>query len=313
MFIAYLKQIRKKISHKLFVFLTMLNRFFFKRDSQEVYILTKKHTLFLARSLHKNLEVHGVKSKIFSNNRMKIFSNNICIVICPQEFKHLPPKNLLISYQLEQYVSNWFDKSYLSILKESRAVWDYSLKNIEYLLENGIEEKNISYVPVSVDIKYAELSNTLERDIDILFYGDIRSDRRKSILQSISEKYNIKIVSDLYGSDLVRILLRTKLVLNIHFYENALLETTRICEALSHGCDVLSEISSDIKYYPELLESNKVTFFQLNNLNDLISKLDKYFENERDCCHNSFVANSSYLSCSDYLEKAIAKDIYNFK
>lgn len=313
MFITYLKRLRKKISHRLFINLTRLNRLFFRSGSQEVYILTKKHTLFLAKSLHRNLEVNGVKSKIFSNNRMKIFSNNICIVICPQEFKYLPPNDLLISYQLEQYVSNWFDRSYLSILKESRAVWDYSLKNIEYLLENGIDEKKISYVPVSIDIKCAELSNTLERDIDILFYGDIRSDRRKNILQSISEKYNIKIISDLYGSDLVEVLLKTKLVLNIHFYENALLETTRICEALSHGCDVLSETSSDMKYYPELLESNKVTFFQLNDLNDLISKLDKYFENERDCCDNSLVENSAYLSCSEYLEKAIAKDIYNFK
>ncbi|QIC76832.1 hypothetical protein FSC17_10600 [Acinetobacter indicus] len=91
----------------------------------------------------------------------------------------MPPKHRLISFQLEQRVSEWFDEEYLNILNNSLFVWDYSLSNKKFL-----EEKNLSpeiyHIPLSINSNY--YSEPMLKEIDILFYGNPNSERRIFLL-----------------------------------------------------------------------------------------------------------------------------------
>ncbi len=79
----------------------------------------------------------------------------------------------------------------------------------------------------------------------MLFYGDLKNKRRQAFLKVLGEHFDVRAERGLYGQDLWRAMAQAKVVVNIHYYENALLESTRICECLSLGARVISEAATD--------------------------------------------------------------------
>ena len=69
--------------------------------------------------------------------------------------------------------------------------------------------------------------------------------RRKQLLAAIGERYQLRMVGNLFGPELHRAMASARVVVNLHYYEGALLETTRIHECLSLGVPVVSETSAD--------------------------------------------------------------------
>src|SRR5690606_30313185 len=65
--------------------------------------------------------------------------------------------------------------------------------------------------------------------------------------------------SEVFGDEMRREIKRARLVINLHYYENALLEMPRIQECISLGVPVVSEASQDQGDYPEI--QSAVRFF----------------------------------------------------
>ncbi len=210
--------------------------------SRTLHIVTTKHTEFLGEMIENSLA--GTRFTITRSTEMpRDFPHDLYIVAAPQIFDRLPPQYKRIVFQLEQSgVSHWFTPAYLRSLNSSLAIFDYSLENIDYLLKNGSAFKSIFHLP----IRPTELRREgKDRDIDVLFYGALGKSRRREILAELGKHHNVRIESNLFGEALADLLDRAKVVVNIHFYDGALLETTRIAQALSHGARVVSEVAED--------------------------------------------------------------------
>ena len=97
---------------------------------------------------------------------------------------------------------------------------------------------------------------------------------------------------------------RTRVVLNIHYYENGYLETFRVNEALAHGCAVVSEKTNSC-YYPE--KYNNLIHYGTN-----IKELDHLI---RTTGRLRNYTDISHLSNRSYVENAINSYIklYNIK
>ena len=208
-----------------------------------LHIVTSQHTEFIGQIVAAALAQTRLKVTLGTKMPRK-FDHDLYIVVSPQMFDRLPPADKTIMFQVEQVrASTWVDSSYLDRLRQSLAILDYSRDNIAALIDHGLPYKQIYYMPI-LPLQIASASNT-ERDIDVLFYGAIGSLRRGRYINALSERLNLRVESNLFGAELRNILDRTKVVVNVHFYENALLETTRISEALSHGAYVVSEEATD--------------------------------------------------------------------
>lgn len=260
--------------------------------------MTLPHTLYIANSLKVILENKGLNTAIEIKSRRKLFSHDFYIVICPQEFKYLPPPKKRISLQMEQCVSNWFDEKYIDILKDSIQVWDYSKRNINYLKQHHIAIDKIFYIPVSGIHNYRNFLEheygqplTQQKTTDFLFYGNVNSPRREKLLDSLSKHFSVKIENNLYGYEMLNAICNSKIVVNIHFYEDALLETTRIFECLSLGVKILSESSTDIEDYEYLNQSSQIAFFKISDVNDMLKQaeilLKQVNDKEDDCVKQS--------------------------
>ena len=71
---------------------------------------------------------------------------------------------------------------------------------------------------------------------------------------------------------------RAKVVLNIHFYDDALLETNKIFEALSFGTPVVSEIGSDQDEHTGL--TGVVDFTRLGEIGEMAEAIDRLLRDE---------------------------------
>ena len=76
------------------------------------------------------------------------------------------------------------------------------------------------------------------------------------------------MVSEVFGEALYQALSKARIVVNIHYYENALLETTRVFECLSLGLHVVSEKSSDQEQHKNL--TNIVDFVPVGDIDAMV-------------------------------------------
>lgn len=301
-------------------------------DTGTVRILATQHTLFVAHLIEKNLLDCGIKGHVSTAYSVEQDMGQMHIVVCPQMFKQLPRN--YIAFQMEQSVnSRWFTDEYFSRLNNAVAIFDYSLKNIEYLLDKGIPYQKLFYMPISSFPDYpAHLADNgyvlddQKGDIhaDVLFYGDPNCERRKAYLQELKKHFNVTVASEVFGDKLTRMVKNAKVVVNIHYYENALLETTRLYETISLGTPVVSESSSDIVEHEDL--QNVIDFCPIGDIPAMVEKIqnllsDKEYYNERKgkIKHFTNVDNKNnyylrrYLLSIDKLNFSQYKSIFSFE
>ncbi len=210
-----------------------------------VTILCTSHTLFVAELLKQQLEAWGLTVNSISDEEPQKYDNTLYLMICAQQFKRLPSRYLV--FQMEQSVSTrWFDARYMAILKKADAILDYSKANLAYLQQQGVPFEKLYYLPIS-NLPATAMPNlqAVAPVYDVVFYGDANSPRRQAFLEAISKRFKTLLVSEVFGEDLYHQLKQAKVLVNIHYYEGALLETTRIYEALSLGLTIVSEVSVD--------------------------------------------------------------------
>lgn len=236
-------------------------------------ILTTPHCLILAEQLKFLLAKTGFDCTITQdeNQLYSLSSTSIPLVISPQSYSKLPKK--FIAFQLEQKGSPWFTDEYLSLLNKAAFVLEYSEQNLDYLRNKGIPFKKLYYCPVfpnsfTLDGFYNKYGN---KEYDLVFYGAINK-RRKRILDFLSSKFKILILSEVYGVELYHQINRARILLNIHYYEDATLETTRLIEAKALGISVISESSCSATLDSQF--SDFVTFTRSDDIADLIAKIE---------------------------------------
>jgi len=242
-------------------------------------ILATKHTLFIAHLIASVLERFGYTVTIY-DQEPDYEVDDIYVVICPQMFVKLPPPEKRVLFQMEQSVSSrWFDQRYLEMLSKSLATLDYSQRHLVFLNEKGISYPDTFYVPIGFLPAYPDwlaghgcAVGEPEKEIDVLFYGDNTNPRRRRLLEIIGERFNTRIINDCFGVELQRAIRAARVVVNIHYYENALLESTRIFECLSLGARVVSEVGADQSDYRDL--EDIVTFVPVDDVDALVASIE---------------------------------------
>lgn len=209
---------------------------------QTLHIVGTPHVAFVMDAIQSALS--GTRLRVTTSTQMPLtFTHDLYLVVTPHRFNRLPPAERLIQMQMEQVrASAWVTSSYINRLRDSIAIFDYAIDNVSALVERGVPWKQIYFVPIR-PVKLARCTQT--QDIDVLFYGDISSPRRQRFLNALKKKFDVTIVSNTFGGELATLIERSKVVCNIHFYEDAILETTRIAESLSRGARVVSEEGFD--------------------------------------------------------------------
>ncbi len=152
----------------------------------------------------------------------------------------IEPEAILVN--LEVASSPWMTTAYLDLLRKHDTL-DYSLENVEWLRARGV---NAHWCPIRYHphLTRLTLKPEAERDIDILFYGGF-TPRRAKILAEVETwampRWRCKWIGHDQWDERDDAITRSKIVLNLHSYDNAPLEMARISYLLANGAFVISE------------------------------------------------------------------------
>lgn len=149
----------------------------------------------------------------------------------------------LIIFQLEQISPHLYNmnSNWLSILFEADEIWDYDIQNAKLLKDEGLLATKIIKFEFTKSLN--KIKQKSKKDIDVLFCGSL-NEKRLQILDALSGVCNLKIVNDVFSDELDDYISRSKIVLNIHYYDMDIQEQVRIFYLLSNACCVISEFNT---------------------------------------------------------------------
>ena len=285
------------------------------KEIKNMIILSSNYTLNCANNLNNYFKTLNIVSKLIINNKItyeilqEIKKENSYLFLLGinhiQNINNINlPKDKYIIYQIEQlnqtlYEYNKLSEEVIYLMKDCYSLFDYSNKNLEYYPED-LRERVLLLEPL-IELEEElekELEEELEKELDILFIGSI-NERRQAILDKLHEYsidnrlyYNIKIVSTVFGKELSNLIKNSKLVINLHYFDNALLEIFRIHDLLSFSCKILSEIPGTEEEMKLVEKYDKViNFFPI--IQDDFSNIDEMFK----------IITNSLDSKIDFVEK----------
>lgn len=165
------------------------------------------------------------------------------------------PEEVII-YNLEQITpgSPWLTKQYLNLLggafgttslrKGNRTfeLWDYSLLNIDALSKLGIRAKHcpLGYAPVLTQIE-----SVPNPSIDVLHYGSLNNRREYILRQLESRGILVHRAFNEYGISRDALIARSKIILNVHYYNSKVFEMVRCSYLMSNRKCIVSETGND--------------------------------------------------------------------
>lgn len=212
-----------------------------------------------------------------------------------------------IVYNFEQFdtKSDWFSSDYVSLLK-SKPYWDYSTANIA-AMRKAYPEAQATHVPFAyapvLDYSYVrrDVFRVKRKDIDVLFFGSMNDRRAKVISQLTSMGLNVQAVFGVYGPELSVLIHRSKLVLNMHYYDSSVFEAVRVIPLLASRVAVVSEKSVDDDDYKYLDQTSGILVTDYDKLAFVCKQLVENAD-DRECLSDTGYANVKLKTMVQSLE-----------
>lgn len=158
-----------------------------------------------------------------------------------------------IIFNVENSASVFMTDAYLRLLRKF-VVWDFSESNAAYISELLV--RPIHYLKMFYVDGLSRIAPAEEPDIDVLFYGSF-NERRSRVIEALRGRgLRVEAVFRVFGSDLDGLIARSKVILNVHFYESGRLELIRIGYLLANARAVVSELNEG-----ELLDADLADAF----------------------------------------------------
>ena len=209
--------------------------------------------------------------------------NEIYIILFPHTLKNFPDVNKYIIYQLEQYKqSKWITNEYKKKIENSIFTWEYSFENY-----NNFEpeyKKKLFYFPVPILNIFHE-NKKVSYKYDLIFVG-APNKRRTDIIRQLKKKYKVLFLTKTFNNELYDKMEEAKIILNLHYYKNAILETTRINEGLFNNKLIISEEPDEYDIFNKKTYEKNIIFIEeikddLSNIDELYKIIDYYLDDEK--------------------------------
>lgn len=209
-------------------------------------LLLTPHNHYITHTLHHLLNSIGKRVTIVNDLQPKDNDDPTTLYIITFCQRVDPMPKHYIVYQLEQMHHDKYknNTSYKTKLLNAVQCWEYNAHNTSFYTTPSsplwlpVPIANIPAVFPSEPVKQ-------QQPIDVLFYGSVNNRRYRILkrLHSILQPrgIHVKLIRGFYGESLCPFIRRSRVVLNLGFYEDTLLATYRINEILAHNRIVVSE------------------------------------------------------------------------
>tara|TARA_B100000886_G_scaffold287565_1_gene212281 strand:+ start:619 stop:3558 length:2940 start_codon:yes stop_codon:yes gene_type:complete len=240
----------------------------YNTQSKYLIILYNKIIINIANNIAKCIKKYGIFHDIemidlqsWNTKPYTIQDNYYFFIFLPHLVTKEVPYTRSFIYLLEQNLNGELNNVYTDELSKNKIfkkliqtsiLFDYSQTNIDIWNKQSLIQirKKIVLLPPPLPECIDFVQHINDDYYDILFFG-LLNERRKHILKHISKTFKIKVINyTKWGEELIHEIKKSKIVLNIHYYDNAILEKIRINEVIPYA-RIVSEMpcNDDISSY----------------------------------------------------------------
>jgi hypothetical protein len=271
----------------------MINDLINNENIKTIYIISTNYTILFAQKLRDYLKTFEIRCVIYTNiydslivkaeKDKKLYLLFVgTITLINENITYLPPNKYII-YQIEQlnqnkYYYNNLSQNMINLMLTSYAIYDYSIVNLDYYPEfmRTIVKIVIPYIPYNLE-NFENFESGLREDNKkyILFIGTLNT-RRTNILNNLKNHivsqnldYNLLIFQKLFNNELKELLKTCSYVLNLHYYDYAILEVFRFEDVIPYNVKILSEEPGN------KTEDYLINIYQKNNFVDFFPIIEE--------------------------------------
>jgi hypothetical protein len=181
-------------------------------------------------------------------------------LLSSHEIQLLPTSTIVYNLEQIEASSSWCSSGYLDLLKRGN-VWDYSRRNIATLGKLG-GAGQVKHVPIGYVPEMTRVTESPVEDIDVLFYGSMNERRSKVIDELRRAGLVVAAVFGVYGRQRDDLISRSKVVLNLHYYETSIFELVRVSYLLANRKAVVAECHPGTELEPGVEFAVRLTHYE---------------------------------------------------
>ena len=187
----------------------------------------------------------------------------------------IPSNTIIFNTEQIESINEIWKRRILLLASKGIVFWDYSNHNLDLLLTKLNVKGRLFEIGFQKNLQRIKMNDN--KEVDVLFYGSLNNRREKIINSLLKNNVKVKCLFGVYGKDRDDWIGKSKIVLNLHYYESKIFEIVRIFYLLTNAIPIVSEVDENTK-----LNNNYLKGIKGSNYEDVEKNILSLLENEKE-------------------------------
>ena len=187
----------------------------------------------------------------------------------------IPSNTIIFNTEQIESINEIWKRRILLLASKGIVFWDYSNHNLDLLHTKLNVKGRLFEIGFQSNLQRIKINDN--KEVDVLFYGSLNNRREKIINNLLKKNVKVKCLFGVYGKDRDDWIGKSKIVLNLHYYESKIFEIVRIFYLLTNAIPIVSEVDENTK-----LNNNYLKGIKGSNYEDVEKNILSLLENEKE-------------------------------
>ena len=187
----------------------------------------------------------------------------------------IPSNTIIFNTEQIESINEIWKRRILLLASKGIVFWDYSNHNLDLLLTKLNVKGRLFEIGFQKNLQRIKMNDN--KEVDVLFYGSLNNRREKIINSLLKNNVKVKCLFGVYGKDRDDWIGKSKIVLNLHYYESKIFEIVRIFYLLINAIPIVSEVDENTK-----LNNNYIKGIMGSSYEDVEKNILSLLENEKE-------------------------------
>ena len=213
----------------------------------------------------------------------------------------IPSNTIIFNTEQIESINEIWKRRILLLASKGIIFWDYSNHNLDLLLTKLNVKGRLFEIGFQKNLQRIKMNDN--KEVDVLFYGSLNNRREKIINSLLKNNVKVKCLFGVYGKDRDDWIGKSKIVLNLHYYESKIFEIVRIFYLLTNAIPIVSEVDENTKLNNNYLKGIKGSYYE-----DVEKNILSLLENEKE---RKLIGLNGFNIIKKYPQTNFTKSILN--
>ena len=213
----------------------------------------------------------------------------------------IPSNTIIFNTEQIESINEIWKRRILLLASKGMIFWDYSNHNLDLLLTKLNVKGRLLEIGFQKNLQRIKMNDN--KEVDVLFYGSLNNRREKIINSLLKNNVKVKCLFGVYGKERDDWIGKSKIVLNLHYYDSKIFEIVRIFYLLINSIPIVSEVDENTK-----LNNNYLKGIKSSSYEDIEKNILNLLENEKE---RKLIGLNGFNIIKNYPQTNFTKSILN--